>query len=220
MTEIRIKAKHPAIDITVPLGAGVAAPSGFGGWEEVPRLEDVAATQWKGQAPLRQDVPIMLNGWGARNSVQPLLNEILKLGRDVRGNEHAPPVFQLISDAIHFSGMYWVLPSDGIELSTDEDDVIRGRDGTLYRQALTLHCLEFVRPDEIRLRGKKKHTTRFGLDRTADPVEHKVTAGARTLEKIAALVFGNWKRWKEIGDLNGISDPTRVLPIGRVLRLP
>jgi hypothetical protein len=46
------------------------------------------------------------------------------------------------------------------------------------------------------------------------------TRGGETLIEIAVAVFGNWKRAKEIGDLNDIHDPNRRLPGGRELKLP
>lgn len=213
MKKVRIIATDPAIDITVPMGDGPATiTQGLGGWQVVDRQDDIAATDWTGQEPLVQAVPLLLDGFSKGESVERDLNTIFKLARDVVGDEHIPPIFKVFGP-IYFSHKEWVLPDGGIEL--DSASVIREDDGTLLRQALTLRLLEYVKPDTITIRGKGKQRTGLGKAR---PVSYTTRAGD-TLAKIAARIFGDWTRWKEIGRKNGISDPNRVLRAGRVLAL-
>jgi nucleoid-associated protein YgaU len=217
MREVRILAPSAGVDVTVPMGEGVATlTGGLGGWQTVERQDDVAVTDWVGQAPLAQDVPLMLDGGRRRRSVERELAALLKLGRPP--GQRVPPIFKVFGP-VHFSGNEWVLPDGGIELSTDEDECCRRNDGELYRQALTLHLLEYVKPDTIRIRGKKNA---HGQIADAEVVggTHTVRSDARTLAKIAAKVYGDWRRWQDIGRVNGIHDPNKPLQVGRVLKLP
>jgi|GEM_PF-2440031 len=228
MSEVRIISKNPDIDITVPMGDGVATlpGTGLGGWKSVERIEDVALSDWEGQAQLTQDVPLMLDGWGIHpQSVQRQLDTILKLGRDTTGDESVPPVFQ-VWGPVHFPGKWWVLPEEGIELSTNEDEVMRGGDGTLYRQALTLHLLEYTH-DIFGSKKKRPPNKGFGDQKRGPgigppvPLTHTTSAN-ETFSSIAKDVFnGEWKRWSEIADKNPVfpRSPFLKLPPNRTLVL-
>ena len=212
MKPLRLVAKSPRIDIIVDMGDGAATvTAGLGGWRTVERIDDIALTDWIGQAPLQQDVPILLDGY-PHDSVERELNTLLKLGRDAVGEENVPPVFRMYGP-VYFEGKAWVLPENGIEL--DAASVIRQEDGTLVRQGLTLHCLEYVPADEVKLRGKKR---REGIAQHNQPLTYTTRKGD-TAAKIAHRLYGDWKRWKDFGPKNGIHDPNRVLPAGRELRL-
>jgi hypothetical protein len=211
--EVRIIAQNPDIDISVEMGDGPAMiVSGLGGWQTVDRIDDISITDWVGQAPLQQDVPLLLDGYAKERSVERELNSIFKLGRDAVGEENVPPVFKVFGP-VYFEGKSWVLPEGGIEL--DPSSVIREDDGTLLRQALTLHLLEYVKPDEVKLRKKKRQ------QHVANhiPLTY-ITRKGDTLISIAADVLHDWKRWKEIGQKNNLSDPNRKLPPGKTLNLP
>lgn len=211
MRDCRIVAKNPPIDITIPMGDGAALPTGgLGGWTLLERQDDVNATIWEGQEPLTEDVPLLLDGY-PDESVQREWNTVKKLGRDANG-ERKPPVFRVHGPLDH-DGKAWVLPAGGIEINADR--VIKRDDGDLLRIEFVLHLLEYVAPDEVRLRGK--HKTRQGLDR-AEALTYVVRKGD-TLQKIATRLLGNPARWKEIGQRNDIHDPLRVLPVGRVLQV-
>lgn len=212
---LRIVAKDPRIDIWVDMGDGPATiTGGLGGWRTVERVDDIALTDWAGQGPLTQDVPVMLDGFAKSEPVEQELKTLFKLGRDVTGNESTPPVFE-IAGPIHFPEAHWVLPEGGIEL--DDASTIRADNGLLLRQALTLHLLEFVDPDEVKLRRKRRHKQRMGISDNQALTD--TTHPGDTLAKIAHREKGSWEKWKEIGQRNGINDPNRVLPKGTELRL-
>jgi hypothetical protein len=208
---LHIVAREAHLDFWVDMGDGPATlTGGLGGWQTVERIDDVALTDWVGQGPLTQDIPVMLDGY-PDESVERDLKNILALGRDTEG---PPPVFE-IDGPIYFPEAHWVLPDGGIAL--DPGSTIRSDNGTILRQALTLSVLEYVPPDEVRLRGKKRHKDRFGVaDNRALTV---VTKPGDNLAKIAAREFGDWRKWTLIGPKNSIADPHRILPAGRVIRL-
>ncbi len=219
MKPIRIISQDPGIDISVPVGNLPATlVGGLGGWREVERQDDLSVSDWDGQELLKQDISILLDGWATNESVDRQLNTILKLGRDSRG-EHAPAVFR-VSGPVYFEGKAWVLPPDGIDLTGGEIETIRRQgNGELLRQEVILHLMEYRRPDTIKVRRKGKHRDRTGVS-PGRPLTYTTVKGDN-LQKIAAKpgIFGDWKRWKEIGDKNGLADPHRVLPAGMELRL-
>lgn len=223
MKQVRIVAKDPDIDITLPMGASPAKlVGGLGGWEEVERMDDLSVSDWSGQGLLMQDISLLLDDFHVghpEGSIEREMNTLLKLGRDPNGEENVPPVFRVYGP-VFYPGKAWVLPDGGIDLEEGDLETIRRKgDGELQRQEVTLHLMEYRRPDTIKVRGKGKHRKRMGVG-PSQPLTYTTVAGD-TLVKIAAKpgIFGDWKRWKEIGDKNGIADPHRVLPVGRVLTI-
>jgi len=219
MKQVRILAKDPDIDITLPMGASPAQiVGGLGGWEEVDRQDGIAVSDWSGQSLLKQDISLLLDDYPA-GSIERELNTLMKIGRDPNGEENVPPVFRVYGP-VFYPGKAWVLPEGGIELAEGDIETIRRKgDGELQRQEVVLHLMEFRRPDTIRVRGKKKRRHRPATGGTEAPGNTYTTKQGDTLISIAAKLYGDWKRWKEIGDKNDIRDPHRKLPTGRKLRL-
>lgn len=214
MRRCRIIAKDPPIDISIPMGEGPAVPTGgFGGWKAVQRQDDVSVTDWEGQEPLTQDVPLLLNGYESDESVEREWNTVKKLGRDPNGDEHKPPAFKVFGPIDGPEGKSWVLAEGGIEVNP-ASILKRPGSGELLRIEFTLHLLEYIRPGVIRSRRRR----RIGIGR-AQALTYTTHPG-QTLAGIAATQLGDWKLWKEIGRKNGIADPFRLLPAGRVLKLP
>lgn len=210
MKEVRIVAKSHKIDITVPLSGVATLTGGLGGWTTVDRADDLSLTDWNGQEPLTQDVPLLLDGWDRTpRSVERQLNTIFKLGRDFNHKDRErPPVFK-VEGPVFYSGKYWVLPSGGIELGTD--DTIRLEDGTLVRQSLVLHLLEHVRADVLREHRKSKGIAKRPGD--AIPLTYDTRQGD-TLMSVATDQFGDWTRWAEIAKKNP------RIEVGPFARLP
>lgn len=215
--KVRIIARKPRIDITVPMGDGPATPSGgFAGWSEIARPDDVAMTDWTGSSPLRQSLPLLLDRYRDGRSVERRVRTLMKLGRDAYGDEAVPPVFRVFGP-VHFSGKHWVCE----DIAFDTANVIRSRSGFLMRQPLTLSLMEYVPPGVVKIRKRRKRDN----DRVNDPIRFTVgnyiTREGDTLQKIAARELGKASRWREIAKLNpGTNDPNRELEPGRALRMP
>lgn len=216
MKPLRFTAADPQIDIEVPVGNfGATLVGGLGGYQEVDRQDDVAATDWTGQEALRQDISVLLDGYATGDPVDRELNTLLKLGRDPNG-ERVPPVFKVYGP-VYFEGKSWVLPSDGIDLSGGEIETIRRHgDGALLRQEVILHLLEYNPPGVIRLRKKRKAGTISANEAVGGSY---TTRKGDTLHSIAADLLNDAGRWKEIGAPNGLTDPNRKLPAGKVLKI-
>jgi hypothetical protein len=224
MKEVKILAPSAGIEITEPMGDGVAViTDGLGGWSTVERQDAIAVTDWTGQEPLAQDVPLMLDGGRHRRSVERRLAKIIALGRPQDGGR--PPVFQ-VWGPIHYPGKRWVLPKGGITLSTDEDECRRRNDGELYRQALTLHLLEYVSPEQasVHKRGARTGLARavpvIGIANNVATGSTYRTTGRESLDEIASRLYGDWRVGKDIGARNGRRDTSRPLPPGTELTLP
>lgn len=213
---LRIFAPSVDVDVKVLMGDGPATPTGgIGGWVQKERPDAKSLTEWPGQGTFTQDVPIMINGFNNGDSVQGQANDLIKLGRNTEDDE-VPPVFRIFG-AIWMPWLSYVL--EGIEWGTEEDQVIREVDNTLYRQELTLHIAEYEDPDQIRLK-RVRHA--FGTSKgggTNFPGNVYIAHKGDTLAKIAAKVYGDRTRWKVLAKKNGIRDPNNVLKTGRRIKL-
>jgi LysM repeat protein len=216
MKPVRIIAQNPNIDITIPMGDGPAKPvGGLGGWVPVALVDDIAGVDWQGQDGLTEDVPLLLNGLERDDPVDREWNTIKKLGRDANGDERRPPVFKVYG-AVEYPGKAWVLPANGIEvLEMDK----RVGSGELLRVEFVLHLLEYTSPDVIKDRRRKKHKKVARVGNNVAVGGTYTTSKGDTLAKIAANLLNDWKRWEEIGNKNGLSDPNRVLPAGKRLKV-
>lgn len=218
MKPVRIIARNPEIDITVPMGDGSAYPTGgLGGWVPVPLVDDIAAVDWEGQDGLTEDVPLLLNGLERDDPVDREWNTIKKLGRDPNGDERRPPVFKVYGP-VEYPGKAWVLGADGITVNPDEI-IKRNGSGELLRIEFVLHLMEYTAPEVIKDRRRKKHKKVARVGANVAVGGTYTTQKGDTLAKIAARLLNDWKRWDEIGNKNGINDPNRVLPAGKRLKL-
>jgi len=218
MREVRLRAEDGSVDITIPMGDGVAVPTGgYGGYKTVDRQDGIAVTDWTGQAPITEDVPLMLDGGRQKRSIERELTQVRRLGRDPDGGP--PPIFKVWGPIHHGEGKRWVLPDNGIEFSTDEEECKLRNDSEHYRQAFTLHLLEYVDPDTIHIRGKQRGRARRLSDNVAVGGTYTTKEGD-TLQSIAAHELNNWRRAKELGRVNGRTDPHERLPAGLTLRFP
>lgn len=215
--KLHIVAPSVDVDVEILMGNGPATPNGgLGGWQQKERPDAKSMTEWTGQETIMQSVPLLLNGFMEGNSIQGQANDIIALGRKTVDDE-VPPVFRMFGP-IHFGWLPWVLES--IDWGEAEDQVIRDSNTRLMRQEVTLHVAEYEGPDSIRTKRIRKA---FGTGATIGigaPGNVYIVSDGDTLGKIAAKLYGDRSRWKEIGDKNGINDPNQELKAGRELKLP
>lgn len=199
--EIRIHAHN--FRLRLKLGDGPArVRDGFGGYTAVDRPGNVAITEYTGLAPIKMDVPVLLDGFRKDDSVERDFARVMSLGRSRREPRKRPRPFR-VTGPIPFSGRRFVLES-----TPQTSDEIRGQNGNLQRVAMVLPLMEFVSSDQIEI-GREK------LSRSV----YKVRKGD-TLRTIAKAVFGDVQFARLIGKENGIRDVRKELKAGRILKLP
>jgi nucleoid-associated protein YgaU len=201
--KLRLVCQDPPVDIEVSLGDGPATPTaGYAGWEDVPRVNRRAMTSFQGLPAFQQDVPIMLDGYREGRSVERPLEEVLSLGGHVIFTASGP-IFE--------SGKRFIFGDE-----PEFGEMIRNVSGALLRVRLVLKLKRYVPADEVGRKTKVKPA----VDQ-AVPLTY-TTAGGETLWEIVGKFYGIFEvsaNWKRIGKLNGITDPYRVLPKGRVIKL-
>jgi nucleoid-associated protein YgaU len=200
-------------DITVQMGDGAAELSGGdGGWQTEARWGAEPVTWWLAPAPYEQTIPLMFETWRDRPSnmgdfsQETAIGVLRRLARSP-GGRRPPPVVMIAGPAIQRADLPWV-----VQTVADAGQVIRREgDGNRIRQAMTVSLLQYGAPVKL---GSDTSPTR----RRATKTKWRVRAGD-TLPQIAASVYGDANRWKEIAHANNIRDP-RALTVGRELRIP
>lgn len=201
--KLHLVCRNPAVDIEVPMGDGPATPTaGFVGYEDVERINRRAMTAAVGLPSFQQDVPIILDGYRESRSIERQLEQVLSLG--------GHSIFTA-SGPIFESGSRFVFGDE-----PEFGEMIRNASGALLRIRLVLKLKRYVSADEAGRRAgvKPKVSDNIPLSYT--------TPGGETLWEIVGKFFGLFEvasHWQEIGRLNRITDPYRVLSAGRVIKL-
>ncbi|HVQ60375.1 MAG TPA: LysM domain-containing protein [Solirubrobacterales bacterium] len=199
--QLRLICKNPKVDVTVNMGDGPSTPTaGFSGWEVVDRVRRKGMTSRTGVEPFQQDVPIFLDGFSENRSVERPLEQILSLGEE-------SAIFHAYGP-IDRDGELFIFGAD-----PEFSERRKANDGTTVRARLTLKLMEYV-PGNVAGRSRR------GKEAIGEAVALTYTTVAGdTLTKIAHALYHDWTRWREIGRKNGITDPHRLLPPGRELKL-
>jgi len=218
--QLHLRALTGSFDIRILLGSDPITYTGGAVYEDVARPQQIAMTKFAGNALLRVEVPVLLDGWGPRgdrSDVGDRLDRILSICFGEKGNPS--PSFTAFAPTLPFSGT--VFKMDGLPELTDEPPRIRGDGGTLFRQALTLHLVQYIDPADLKF---SKHTP---------PVVHvgnainlggatsaEVVSEGETYLGVAARVYDDAGRGLEIMRANGDVNPFERLHKGKRLRLP
>lgn len=196
---------------------------GIGGWQTVQRPRRKSLTQWQGNDPLQQDVPVMIDNFILDIPIDTQMQALERMGRDPNGGE--PPIIRVVGPIIH-AELDWVI--NDITWGV----VARNRTGSLVRQAAVVHLLEYVADDRLTGMPAAEQARRKALQARAAATRAAggptavsphgslyVVAAGDTLSGIAAKQLGSYKRWTEIAQLNNIRDPNNI-KVGQKLRLP
>jgi hypothetical protein len=237
---VRVSSTDPKIVLDVRLGDGRPDVSaGYGGWSEVARPRRRPLSIWVGSPGLRMTLPILLDGFRARRSVERDIANLEKLALPTAA-DGAPPRVRLAArgGAVPHTDRVWVVDSLAFG-----DGAIMNAAGDRTRQPATLSLLEYIADVRINERSSTTQTRRqaarakskagasskrvvAGKGKTSS--SHKARAASSSsssfgdgedLLSIAARELGDADRWVEIAQLNGLRDP-RAIVQGQTLRLP
>lgn len=223
--KITLVSASPPVAVTAWRGITPPVPAGGGsGWTIQARPRRKALTVWDGTDPLRELVPLFLDGVTDNTSVEPECAQIEQLSRPpMPGAE--PPLVRVIGIIPH-PGLDWIVES----LEWDAAPVY-SRSGYRTQQGVVVHLLEYVADDRLAEIPAAEHARRAATAKAAAAAK---TAGVKvatttaktylvvagdTLITIAARKLGSYKRWGEIRDLNNLRDPNSIRP-GQRLQLP
>lgn len=191
-------------DITVLMGDGTAElTGGDGGWQTEQRWGSDPVTWWLAPSSYAQTIPVRFDATSSQESV---IAALRRLARSP-GDHRPPPVVMISGPAIERADLPWVVQS----VDPTGNVIRRETDGDRIRQDMTVSLLQY---GEVSPLGSARSVTK----RRPSTNRWRVRAGD-SLPQIAAIVYGDANRWKEIAHANGIRDP-RALTVGRVLRIP
>lgn len=232
----------PGLGVRAMLGAEPSKPSGEAGWAVVHRPRNIGFTEYQGYAPLVQTLPLLFDGLDPSShgddlnayqreweSVQFQFDRLWNMARQRVGPRQEPPVVVVDGAGVFYTGTRWVISS------VDPGDLLRNERGELVRAFVTVTLTEYIAADLVVTARQSPAAAAVDIyTRTADKTMAAIIAaggaaagGGRvyvvrqgdTLSKIAARELGNFRRWKDIADLNGLRDPNRIR-VGQRLRLP
>lgn len=210
LKRIRIRPVQFGTPVNVDLGeGGPRIVTTDTGWTTKSRPFNVGFSEWGGNEPVAQEVPIRIDGFKRNRSIEFDLDHLRIIAGIGTGDRdgYAPSAVK-IDGPIHFSSKRWIIV--GIE----EGESIRSAgNGQVIRWTGTLQIVEFINPAQIRLRRKKR--PRFVN------LRHIAREGD-TLLKIAIEHYDDKSMWRKIGlaQKPPIRDPRRKIKPGRRIILP
>lgn len=167
-------------------GGEATLTQGFGGWETVSRPQRVALTRYVGNDPIGQSVPVLYDSFARSQDVEPRLQRLLLQSREKGGDNRVPTVWRL-DGPIFYPEKRWVV--SGLEFG----EILRaprpapiltpGPPAIVVRQRLTISFLEYIDPDQIRVKRVKRTYRPKGKKR-------KIKANGRSIKAIAAEFYG------------------------------
>jgi hypothetical protein len=213
------------------LGPDGATPTdGYGGWGVTARPKKVGLSEWGGRNPYAFDLDWLIDnyeegdGAGTERAVW-ILEQMAGLGDD----DEPPTLIVDASGAIPHDytrspGNRWIIENLGwdkkYEIRNDNGRLIRVRGTISFRKHTFDQALGAYTAAE-RSRRKAASKRKAGQRGSAGSRRKKsyTVKKGDTLAKIAASRLGKSSRWREIAELNGISDP-RKLVVGQKLKMP
>lgn len=184
-----------------------------GGWVEIPRPGREPVTTWVGGQSRRMTVPLLLDGWTARESVEAAARTLERMASAAAPGEDPPRV--RVGGAVPVRGAVWVIASlDWGPSSWDPR-------GYRTRQQVTVELLEHsaatITIGEKTSPAKKASTRARGLAGAATRIV--VARRGDTLQTIARRELGDAGKWRALATANGMRDPAAVRE-GQKVKLP
>lgn len=216
----------PALRVTARMGRTPPnVESGYGGWEIVKRPHQQSLTRWTGRDPYRLVIPIMMDEWKSKGSVEDDCSRLERMALPIA--DHKEPPIVNVNGAVPHADLLWVI--ENIEWG----DLIRTTGGRRARQEATVRLLRYVSEDRMEqqsAREKAKVTAANKAGATKPKATSKnaptkttsklyIVKSGDTLSKIAAKELGDYRKWRAIATLNKLRDPNKI-SVGQKLRLP
>lgn len=217
--QITLVAATPAIRVTGRRGlTPPIVKSGYSRWALIERRRRISLTEWSGADPIVLAVPILFDGFADGDSVEPACSQLERLAHPTDGSE--PPLVRVIGAVPHKEKTWHVSA-----LEWDPEPIYSRRGGYRTRQAVVVELLQAVSDDRLEQTPAAERARQAAASKAAK--SGSSTAGGRvyivrsgdTLSGIAAKELGDYRRSREIADLNEIRDPNTIR-VGQRLRLP
>jgi LysM repeat protein len=240
--DITITAIDPAgPSVTCKHAGGVATYTSDNGWQftQLPRRQSM--TEFMGYDGYTMVVPCMFGDGKDRTSIEPQLEVLRGLGRNMVGPRVEPAVVQIDCPAVPLNWLKFIINSQ--KFNTE----YRNNDGSRYFAQVDLTFFEW-QPTSLVLTKTGKSATQLLaaalatqntpgaggpagggtslVAPTGQGAVRSLLSGAtwtvkagQTLETIALTTLGSATLWQQIGNMNGIRDPTSVT-VGQILKLP
>jgi hypothetical protein len=214
---VTLRTATPKLSVTVLRGdTPPVITGGYGGWENQPRPHRQDLTVWKGRAPFSMDLPLLFDDYIAGGSVETPISVLERMALPPASGKEPPVVavtgaVAIARKTVPHSDLRWVIQ----ELVWG--DALWSTGGYRTRAAVTVKLLHYVAPDRVQS-GTAAGRARLAVAGDGGPKAFTVGHGD-TLSSVAARELGDYTRWPEIADLNGLRDPDR-LTVGQTLRLP
>lgn len=223
--------RHIVITPTKPAGAPVTfnliddatlsrSGSTGGGWQIVDRPRRGATTEWLDHSPFQLQLSLLLDGISDQPFNQPVSVEPACLRTEsweVRAPGQIWPAVLKVTGPVPHNELPWVVQS----LSWDA--AIRDpQSGQRWQQALSMTLLQYapaviVTPDTSPAASAQRRAD-SSPGSTSSLMRYTAVDGD-TLPLISVKLYGDFRQWQTIGQLNGITDPNAVTP-GQVLLVP
>jgi hypothetical protein len=210
------------LDATPP-----AVTGGYGGWQPVARPRRRALIEWVGADPYQVSFGMIIDGY---------LEQPARLSRTLYGPRSVEPVCNALHQMaitsrpgqaptrVRLSGMPASVPRSVSLWVIDQltwGDCIRNRSGTRLRQAVQLVLLQATSSADVTVSAEAvayQHSPNPRLLTRQEKVPPP--GGSRGLQLLAAHVYGQASRWRDIIKANpGLRDPERIKQ-GTLVRLP
>lgn len=171
---------------------GTVKPTGYGEHDVTDRPGDVGITSYKGRAPLALAIPLLLDRWSERKSVEAEVRMLERmLGLDSQLDQ--PPT--IIVEGFGVPHSYTRAPQNRFVLSGDPDwgeERFRGTDGHRSYVEVAVTARLLVRPETIEAPGAGGSSSArryYTVPRTGHP---------RTLRGIAKKRHVDWRRLRQL----------------------
>ena len=208
---IQLYSADPPRNLVLPLGPEpVKVSGGGGGWEVVGRPHQIGMTIWAGGEPYLLTLPLLLDNFAERTSVERSIRALERLNRGDDDSEPGP----VEVGGIPLPVDDWVI--DGIEYG----DPIRAVDDLrVLRQPMTLTLREYVPPEYLQLRRRALAKAR-PKTKVVKVKKHDTPA------KIARRVKCKWTQLRELNPgvvkraNQKVGKPGDKFKVGMKIRVP